>query len=727
MTDKIRRVFNFLKKIHVQQQDEQDCGAACLSMILKAKGVKASLESVREKSGTTATGTSLLGLQDGAEAFGLQATGYQAELKDLYKLTSPAILHVENEFSLYHYVVLFHQSGNRFLICDPAKDQPEILEASEISQIWRSGKLLLLDDSIDIEQKRQKEKPLSFKIMSILRQNSGFFYTIITLGIITSLLQLTTAFYTQQLVDHLLPKRDFSQIIISLCSWLFLLFFLALLTILRQYLLAEQSQKISTSLINHFLGKLLLMPKTFFDSKKTGDLVTRLNDTEKIEDIIRQVVSNTMIEGVSILIGLVVLTFYHPLIALILVLNFVGFTIYLSVFKRSIRQMQRSVLLHFAQTESTFIDQIKFVEAIKIANKESEFQEKMIHHYSQYQQVFKELEKLSARFNFGLESLTLISLGCIIINSVVFFLADMLSTGELIAILPISLLVMSSSAKLILVSIDYQGAKIAFDRVEEFAEHKTETRDIAYDTVATADLAKIIIRNFSFRFPGKLDLLASINCEFETGKWYSLFGESGSGKSTFLQVLQKFYPYTKGSIEVGGAELSAITPSEWRSRVASVPQTIELQQGSLIENICMSEHTDENEQEVIAFCQSYKLDQYFTSYPNGYQTILGDGGISISGGQQQLVALARALYQQPDLLLLDEATSAMDRKMEQFALDLIRSLKDEMIIISVTHRPLPVKYSDYVYIIDREVKAEGTPEILREGENLYAALLADLV
>ena len=713
------------RKAHTQQFDHMDCGAACLKTVLNYHGYDhIQLESIKELCGTTTKGTSLLGLMDAANAYKLKAEGFEATVNDLKELKNYCILHVEKERQAQHYLLLITYQDGKFIVSDPEEPNLQCLSEESIDEIWKSRKLLLLSGLPQIDQGEEGKKKFRFEtIFQLIRSNSKLLGVIALIGVISSFLELSTALFTQQLIDRLIPQDNFEKLIIGLISWLVLLLFSAVLAFLRQYLLAKQSYMLNTSIVQHFLGKLFFMPKRFFDSKKTGDLIARLNDTQQIEEIVRRLFSSTMIEGLFIIIGILFLFIYKPLLAGLALLLIPLYALSAWFFTPKIISTQKRAMSTFAETESRFIDSIQSIEDIKIANQESNFQTLSIRTYNLHQKANYELERLVARFNLVLELLGVVSLVLIITNSLFFILREELSIGELVAILPIGSLVIASITSSSLIALEFQGSKIAFERMEEFTQRSVdegdEEKELPNDSISVIEL-----KDLSFRFNGQNLLLSELNLSLYVGQWYSVLGESGSGKSTLLQLLQKFYLPTEGVIEANGINLTELNTSSWHSKVACVPQSIHLHYGTLIENICMDSYSEENENAVIKFCQLYDFDTYFSNFPNGYYSVLGDGGIQISGGQQQLVALARALYQNPQILLLDEATSAMDRKMEKFALDLIHSLKGYLIILLVTHRPFPVKYSDYVFIIDQKIQAKGTPSELRAGKNLYADLLS---
>ena len=205
----------------------------------------------------------------------------------------------------------------------------------------------------------------------------------------------------------------------------------------------------------------------------------------------------------------------------------------------------------------------------------------------------------------------------------------------------------------------------------------------------------------------------------------ALLGESGCGKSTAMAILEKFYQVETGEILMNNTPLNDIYTPSWRSIVATVPQEIKLFNGTLIENIAIG-NVNEEVLKIVDFCSANGFNKYFEALPQSYFTLVGEEGINLSGGQKQLVALARALYRNPQVLLLDEATAAMDRNTEQFILNLLLKLKPEMAIVLITHKMQTAKIAGRIYVIEEgKIAAAGAPSKLLETDNFFSQLVAD--
>jgi len=232
-----------------------------------------------------------------------------------------------------------------------------------------------------------------------------------------------------------------------------------------------------------------------------------------------------------------------------------------------------------------------------------------------------------------------------------------------------------------------------------------------------------------FRFTGRSPLLNDISFEVKKGEVIAIMGENGCGKSTLTQIISKNYEVESGEIRINeDYKIENVSFESWRKVIGIVPQQAHIFNGTVIENICF-EDAAKNPEKVNQFLNEYGFFDFINSLPQSYMTIVGEEGINLSGGQKQMIAIARALYHKPQILILDEATASMDRKSEQFVLNLLSKIKTEMGIIFITHRLHILKrFCDRIYIIENgTILKNGTHETLLETENIYSHYWNDLI
>ena len=276
-----------------------------------------------------------------------------------------------------------------------------------------------------------------------------------------------------------------------------------------------------------------------------------------------------------------------------------------------------------------------------------------------------------------------------------------LTLGELMAVITIGGIIISSTASLSVVNIRLQEAGVAFDRFYEFWKIKPEF-EVQGEKVKGERYEGdnyLQIKDLSFRFIGRKKLFEHLSLEVRQGEIVTLLGEVGSGKSTLIQILQKHYSPDSGEIIFNKKSITEYAIPEWRDYIGVVSQHTKIFNGNVFENICLGNYAAEAES-IIRFCKEYGFDTYFDALPQGLNTLLGEDGVNISAGQQQLIALARALYRHPVLLLLDEPTSAMDIQTELFVINLLKERANQFAVLMVTHRTYLADLSTRVYRLE---------------------------
>lgn len=713
-----------IKKTFVLQQDQSDCGVACLlSLINYYKGTN-SLEKLRELSGTTITGTTLLGLYQCANQVGFTAEAFEADMPNLKALNEPCILHVLMEGNLEHYIVCYgyeHDSAT-FTIGDPGKGITKITEL-ELDLIWQSKALLQLipKDSFELKKQQHNAKWLWFK--QLIKDDLNILTITMVLGVLATVLNLATAIFSQKLIDNILPSGNQQKLIISLVLLFLVLLIRVGLTFIRQHFLLLQSKDFNNRIVGSFFDALVHLPKSFFDSRKTGDMITRMNDTARIQENIAYISGSVFIDIIILFTTSFFLINYSLSIALITFAFIPIIVLVILSYTKPIKNHQKNLMMASALNESNYIDTINGIMVIKAQGEERFFTQKIKTVYANLQDKSFALGKLGNRFSITTDIISVV-LSLVLITVASFMVLNkQLKVGEMMAIISLTSTLIPAVGRLSQINLQIQESKVAFDRMYDFTSISPEFEE---ESIVPFDFKSLEAKNISFRFAGRKPVLQDISFTLAKGEMIALLGESGCGKSTTMAILEKFYQPETGDILVNGKSLQSIYTPAWRSMVAVVPQEIKLFNGTLLENIAIGNLREDEVINIIHFCNQMGFDKYFEALPQGYFTLVGEEGINLSGGQKQLLALARALYRKPQVLLLDEATSAMDRNTEKFILNLLESLKSEMAILLITHKMQTAKISDRIYVIENgKITSNGSPNQLMESDNFFSQLVSD--
>lgn len=719
---------NKIKDSFVHQHDQSDCGVTCLLNLLLYHGGNSSIDELRRLSGTTVSGTTLLGLKHAAERMGFNAVGCEADIVALEKHGHPLILHVILENKLQHYVVFYGiktQNGNKkFIIGDPAKGIISLSE-DELKSIWVSQICLTLSPNENFIKKEIVRKRKKMWIIELIKEDYSILGIAAVLGLIFAALGLSMAVFSQKFIDVIIPQKNILRLNLGIILLLLLLLAREGVSYLRQYFLINQAKDFNTRIIDYFYTRLLNLPKLFFDSRKVGELTARLNDTSRIQRVISQLAGNVVSDILVILATLSLLFIYKWQVATASLFFLPLFFILIRYHNKSILSSQRNVMSGYAQCESNYISTIQGIETIKNYNKQELFSSNNKELYKNYQSKVINLGRIQIKLSFLANGSATLFLVGVLYYCATLMLHGKLLAGELMAIVSMCGSLVPTVANLALISIPLNEAKIAFDRMFEFTEIEPEYNEQESLKFVFQNLE---VKNLAFRFAGRSQLLKDISFKVNKGEIVSIIGENGCGKSTLVQLLLKHYLPESGSIILNTNLLqNHITLTNWRQMVVSVPQNIHIFNGTIIENIAFDDARI-NPQEVIRFIQEYGFAPFIDSFPQSFMTLVGEEGINLSGGQKQIVALARALYHKPQLLILDEATSAMDRNTENFILNLLQKHRNELAIIMITHKIKTASKADTIFILENgRITYSGSPQELLMFDNFYSISYKELI
>jgi ATP-binding cassette subfamily B protein len=714
----------------VLQQDQTDCGVASLLSIIKFYGGTNSIENIRKLSGTNTTGTTLLGLFHAANLLGFKAQGCEADITALLIHTRPVILHVLIDDKLEHFVVCYGTKLNEnkeivFIIGDPAKGIIYLNEF-ELSSIWKSKFCLILEPNEYFVLSSDFKLIKRNWIKNLIKDDFPLLGIAVIIGISVAILGIIMSIFSQRLIDDILPKRNYLKLNLGICLVFILLIVKEGLSILRQYFLISQAKQFNNRIISNFYLKILNLPKTFFDTRKIGELTARLTDTSRIQKVISQLAGNVVIDILVSIVVFVVLFSYSWIIALVSIFILPIYFILIYRFNKKIIESQRNIMSTYAISESNYISTLQGIEPIKNYNKQELFSTTNKIIYEKYQDSIYLFGKIQIKLGFIAKCFGVIFLLGVLLYSSHQVLNNKLKVGELMAILGLCSTLLPSIANLALVSIPINEAKIAFDRMFEFTGITPESDN---DSIHLEEFNELRLENVLFRFPGRTPLLNNINFEVKKGEVIAIMGENGCGKSTLSQIISKNYTIESGDIFINeDYKIENMSFESWRKIIAIVPQQPHIFNATVLENIAFDDATFKPEK-IFHFINEFGFDDFINSLPNSYKTIVGEEGINLSGGQKQMIALARALYHKPQLLILDEATASMDRSAEQFVLKALNKIKSKIGVIFITHRLHILKqFCDRIYIIENgTITNKGTHETLLETKNIYSNYWNELI
>lgn len=544
---------------------------------------------------------------------------------------------------------------------------------------------------------------------------------------VSSGIQLIFPFLSQSIVDTGINTNNISFINLILIAQFTLLFSRLLIEFIRSRLLLYVSTHINATILSDFWIKLMKLPMSYFDTKMTGDIFQRLGDHKRIESFLTGSSLSIIFSLINLILFSFILLSYDKVIFLIFTIGSLLYFLWIRVFLKFRRQLDYKRFAVASKENTATMQLVYGMQEIKL--------------YGAEQIKRWEWEDLQAQlFKLGFKGLTQNQIqqsGVFLINEgknilITFFVAKavlegQLTLGAMIAIQYIIGQLNSPMEQLINFTQSAQDAKISLERLNEIHnldEENTLTESTLNYLPQNRD---IIFNNLSFSYPGDSSdsVLKNICFTIPQGKITAIVGMSGSGKTTILKLLLKFYDNYRGELKIGETTFKNINPSFWRRHCGSVMQDSFIFNSSIAKNITISDELPDFPK-LIDACKTANILQFIESLPLGFNTKIGAEGIGISAGQKQRILIARAVYRNPEYIFFDEATNALDTTNEKTIMENLATFFNNKTVVVVAHRLSTVKDADNIIVLaDGIITEQGTHEKLLLNKGTYFHLIKD--
>ncbi len=700
----------------VLQHSEEDCGAACLATIAKYYGRNFPLNHIREVVGTGQLGTTLLGLRRGTEAMGFYARSGKASeelLQQLDKVPLPAIIHWQG----YHWVVFYGKKGRKYVIADPSVGIC-YLSRQEFSAGWANGVILLLKpDSERFYAQTDEEFKFSgfFRFVKRAIPYRSWLIQAAFYAQIVGLLALVSPFLIQILTDDVLVRGDTSLLTSVVIAVIVMKIIDTILRTVQENLVAHVSERLELGLVLDFARQILRLPLTYYETRRSGEIVSRLEDIQTINGLISELVVGLPSQIFIALFSFGLMLFYSGKLTLIVVVSGVFMTLSTFVFLPTLQQKIRQLLVLDAETQGVLVESFKGALALKTTSAEPQFWDELQNRFGRlanHSLTTTRIGIFNSRFSSlisGIGSVSLLWVGSLLVIN------QKMSIGQLLAFVSLS----GNFWGLISFAIgfvdDITLAKTATQRFTEVIDSTPETT--ANDKkpfVTIPDDTDIIFHQVNFFYPGRIELLENFSLTIPGGQVIALIGQSGCGKSTLAKVIAGLYPLQSGNIRLGDYNLSDLSLASLRKQVILIPQDAHFWSRSIVENFRLGTPHIPFES-IVQACKIAEADDFISKLPDKYQTVLGEFGSNLSGGQRQRLAVARAIVNDPPILILDESTSGLDPISEAKVLSNLLFHRRGKTTILISHRPSVVQLADWIVMLEEgKVSIEGAPEDLRQ-------------
>lgn len=693
----------------VLQHSEEDCGAACLATVAKHHGQTFAISRTREAVGTGSRGTTLLGLRRGAAALGFHAQQVQASaelLEHLDQAPLPIIIHWKGN----HWVVLYGQQRRKYVIADPAIGL-RYLNRQELLQGWSNGVMLLLEPDGERFYAQPGDKIEGFgRFLKRAWPYRGILLEAIAINLVIGLLALAMPVMMQLLTDDVLVRGD-QQLLTTVAILVIAMnLFRSAIGFVQSILIGQFGQRLELGLILDYGYQLLRLPLSYFDARRSGEVVSRIGDVQRVNALVSQLILGVPSQFFIALISLGLMLLYSwqlTVASLLAFLLVIGVNL---LFLPSLRHKTQRQIIEGSENQGFLVETFRGAMVLKTTQATPQA-------WDEYQRNFGRLANLNwGTLKLGLYSSTttgilsnLTSIGLLWLGGFL-VIGHQISIGQLIAFNGMSGNFLGFLGLLVGLADELITAQVVIQRLSEVLDATPEDDQIEQKPWATiSSQADIQCQHLNFHHAGRVDLLKDFTLTIPGGKVTALIGESGCGKSTLAKLLAGLYPPQSGNIRLGPYNQQDLSLDCLRQQVVLVPQEPHFWSRSILDNFRFS-YPEVTFEQVVAACQQVMADEFISELPDKYQTVLGEFGANLSGGQRQRLAIARAIVADPPVLILDESTGALDPVLETQVLDQLLFHRQNKTTIIISHRPRVVQRAEYVVYLEKgELKVQGSP------------------
>ncbi len=654
-------------------------------MVAAAYGKRQSIARLREIAGTDRSGTNLSGLCLAAEAIGFQARAVRGAFESISKIALPAIAHW-NEGDRHHFVVIYKVTSKRVVLGDPGAGLRK-LHPEEFRRFW-TGVLVLISPTPRLREVISAKSSFA-QLFSLTLPHRRLFLDAMLAAVLITILGLTSSFFIQALVDYVFVLGQKPAL-----NWLGLGMLLVHLArvgflALRSHLLAHLSQRIDADTVLGYHRHLLGLPLPFFVSRRMGEILSRINDAVKIRIAASVTTLSLFVDCFLLIAAMAVMLWMDWTLTLLALAPAPLLALSASLLNAPLKRHQRLAMEKAAELEAQIVENIGAIHAVKafraslLAQLRTEacFVELMDASFRS-QALAIHISVVSA-LTTAISTLALLWLGASRV------LEGAMTVGQLMALHTLLGTVLGPIERLSTANHSIQEAVIAAERLGEVLDLDTETHNERKSAVDRAIEGKVEFRDVSFRYGARAPVFDRLSLRIDPGECVGIGGESGMGKTTFANLIGRFFDPASGSILVDGMDIRDYTLDCLRRQVAFVPQDVVLVNGSIADNIRFG-RLEATATQMREAARMARVDEFVERMPRGYDTPVGERGVALSGGERQRIAVARAIVMDPAILVLDEPTSQLDRVCESAIQEIIDQRRGVRTTIVISHRPLRV-------------------------------------
>jgi ATP-binding cassette subfamily B protein RaxB len=698
----------------ILQSEIAECGLASLAMIACYHGHQLDMPSMRKRFSANLKGMNLQQIIELGDSLGLASRALQCPVDEVHKLDSPCILH----WDLNHFVVLTHVSGKgksaKFYVNDPALGK--ITLSAEAFSKHFTGICLELTRTSKFEIKQEQARMKFTQLWSSMSGLKSGLLKLVGLSIVLQLFALMAPYYMQWIVDEVLISFDKPLLMVLAIGFALICIISVVTNAVRSWLILRLSSLLNMQMGVNLLRHLLRLPMNYFESRHVGDIVSRFGSLAHIRERITTGFVETLVDGAMAITVLIMMLLYSIKLSAVVMGAIALYTLVRLALYRPLHQATEEMIQSSAKEQSNFLENIRGMQTIKLFGNESQRQGIWQNRYAEVINSEIRLGRLNISFEsfnkllFGLENVLVIYFAAIMV------MANSLTVGMVLAFIAYKGQLTSRFTNLIEQIIQFKMMRLHLDRIADIAltEQEANREGVVSNREDDESKGQLTLEDISFSYSGdQAPILNNVNLHLNVGDSIAITGPSGSGKTTLMKIMLGLLQPSSGKVLLDGKDITHIGLKNYRRKIAAVMQDDTLLAGSIADNISFFD-PQPNYLKLEQCAHMSAIHDDINKMTMGYNSLVGDMGSNLSGGQIQRLLLARALYQSPCVLFMDEATSHLDKNNETKISEQIQHLP--MTRIMIAHRQETINRAKHIYSLN-----EGTLINLTEIESKTAS------
>ncbi len=674
----------------IRQNETTECGLACLAMVAGFHGFRTDIAALRRRFPTSAAGVTLSAIMDMAARMDLSCRALKVPLEDIRKLQTPAIIH----WDMNHFVVLKTANAKTMVVHDPATGARRYTR-DEFSAHF-TGVALELHPTKQFERKEERAKLRLNHLWTRIRGLKRTLAQALVLSAILQLFVLVSPFYLQLTVDEVLVKFDADLLWVLAFGFGAFSVLNAVAGLLRGYVLLYFGNMLNYQMVCNLFAHLIQLPADFFEKRHIGDIVSRFGSVGPIRSLFTEGLVATAIDGVMAIATLIMMFLYSPALGSIALVALILYLILRVASYPPLRQRSEDAIVFHAKEQSFFMETVRGALSIKLFGRETDRKRLWQNRFADAVNADVRVHKLSIWFALGNNVIFSIEHVVLIYVAAKMALGAEFTVGMIFAFMAYKRQFTDKALALVERLIEFRMLELHLSRIADIA--LAEPEPAALPTSATCGggpmRGALRLEGVSYRYGEALpEVFDGVSIDIAAGETIAFVGSSGSGKTTLMKIMLGLFEPTAGRVLVDGRPLADVGVGEYRRHVGSVMQEDLLFAGSIAENIAFFD-SDIDMARVVHVATLACIHPEIIAKPMQYETLVGDMGSALSGGEKQRILLARALYRRPKILFMDEGTSSLDVATERDVNASIKSLGVTRIIVA--HRPETIRTAERV-------------------------------